>query len=528
MSDFDGSLGQVIKGTIRVATTSDDDFMGFIFGLDCSPPAPAIVTSCAGPGVLLDWKQGAQSGAAAGTAVSQFTAWGTADPFDFWPKQNTVTELARGNNFGATGWGDNVSYDFVAAYTRTRLTVFINGLLEFDVTGTFPLGRNGFYGYSQSNTVYSDIEIIEAVGTHQCSAAPVSYTYDFNHSGGCTSDRFSLEVIWDTLDATEGTTIYPSPDTFDGTTGTFDLSNIYNNAGPHNFRMQLRNNGANQGAPVDEFALVRDPVDAEISMTPNAFCGASSRCDAPTAEVFFSRSEGGAPGYTALWSDGDTTCCTGGVCSACDTSRFVGAGTYSATVTDSQGCFDTTSTVTVTESSVDSVTFSEPSCGNLNTNVVGDCTTFTYAWSTVDGCSSCLTPGASSQSGLEPGTYDLTVTDQNGCSRSVSYTTSYGITSPATEDEIVYMYVPRTWSWTGFQGGSTGDVVLEHTVTGRRVTLFSGDLSTTTSVEYGVFMFEPGYVMFKYEASGAASCVVQRRFYLCASDNTNDPMCDEH
>lgn len=477
----------------------------------------------------MDWKQGDQYSAAAGTAVSQFTSWGgSTDPMDYWNKVNTVTPLARGNNFGTVGWGDNVNYDFVAAYTRTRLLVFINNILEFDVAGTFPLGRNGFYGYSQSDTIYSDIEIVEAVGTHQCTLAPVSYTYDFDHTGTCSSSQFSLEVTWDTLDMTEGTQIFSAPTTFGASTGTFDISNIYNNPGPHNLRMQLRNNGSPEGPAVDEFALVRDPVDAEIVLTPSAFCGFGSRCDAPTADISFSRSEGGAPGYTALWSDGDSTCCSSGICSACDSPRLVGAGTYSAVVTDSQGCFDTTSTVVVTESSVSSVTFSEPTCGNLNTAVVGDCPGFSYAWSTIDGCSGCLTPGASSQTGLEPGTYSLTVTDPNGCTRTSSYTTNYGITSPATEDEIVFMYLPYTWAWTGFQGGTTGNVVLEHTVTGRRTTIFSGDVSTTLSVDYNVHMFEPGYVMLKYEATGSASCIVERRFYLCASSNTNDPMCDRY
>jgi hypothetical protein len=291
--------------------------------------------------------------------------------------------------------------------------------------------------------------------------------------------------------------------------------------------MQLLNNNVAEGPPVDEFALVRDPVDVSILKTSNANCGFDTRCDADTAVLSFVTSEGGTPAYTSLWSDGDTTCCVAGTCSACDSTRTVGQGTYGVTLFDANGCSDTSNTVTVTRSSVSSLTFSETSCGNLNTFVNGNCPGFTYDWSTVDGCASCITPGAASQTGLGPGTYSLTVTDQNGCTRSASHTTSYQIVSPASEDEIRFMYLPYAWSWTGFQPGTTGTVYIQHTVTARRVDLFVGDMSATESVNYNVHTFEPGWVEMTFEASGAASCFFRRRFYLCASNHTNDPMCDQ-
>ncbi len=529
MSDFDGSLGQVVKGTIRVEDVSDDDFMGFIFGLDCNPPAPAIVTSCAGPGVLFDWKRGNQPNGGgpglAGTAVSTFTSWGTANALNYWGKVDTVTQVVRGNNFGFTGWVPNQDYDFVAAYTRTRLLVYIDNVLEFDVSGTFPLGRNGFYGYSQQNTVYSDIEIVEAIGTHQCAIAPVRYTLDFTHAGGCTADRFSLEVIWDTLDMSEGITIYSTPTTFDSSSGTFDISNVYDNEGAHTFRMQLLRDDVAIGAPVDDFALVRAPVQAGISLTPHANCGFSSRCDAPTAEVSL-LTQGGAPGYSAIWSDGDTTCCVGGSCSACDTPRFLGPGTYSATILDSQGCSDATSSVTVTTSSV-SVTITEPSCGNMAALVTGNCSGYTYNWSTLDGCSSCLVPTATSQSGVTAGTYMVTVTDPNGCTATTSHSPAYQFTEPAV-DEVVFMYVPFTWQWTGFQPGTTGTIYVEHDVSLRRMDLFTGDVSATQSVESSLFNMEVGDVTLRFEGTGTATCVVERHFYLCASPHTLDPKCNRY
>eukprot|EP00011_Vannellida_sp_DIVA3-517-6-12_P000237 CAMPEP_0114632096 /NCGR_PEP_ID=MMETSP0168-20121206/14752_1 /TAXON_ID=95228 ORGANISM="Vannella sp., Strain DIVA3 517/6/12" /NCGR_SAMPLE_ID=MMETSP0168 /ASSEMBLY_ACC=CAM_ASM_000044 /LENGTH=597 /DNA_ID=CAMNT_0001843683 /DNA_START=37 /DNA_END=1828 /DNA_ORIENTATION=+ len=529
VSDFDGSLGQVIKGTISVETTVDDDFLGFIFGLDCSPAPSAPITSCSGNGLLFDWKRQAQYTAPAGTQLSSFTSWSNVvPPRDLWDKVGSVTPLVRGNNFGNTGWVAFTDYDFVSSFTRNRIQVWIDLQLEIDFSGTFSLGRNGFYGYSQQNTVYRDVQIVEAVGTHQCSLAPVGYTFDFTHTS-CSPSDLSLNVIWDRDDPSEGMTTYTSPTTLTGSSGSFDISNVYNNPGAHIFRMQLLDNGIAAGPVIEDFALVRDPVDVAITKTPDsgAFCGFDSRCDAPTAMIDFSTSEGGTPTYTALWNDGDTTCCSAGSCGTCDDTRFVGAGSYSVSLIDSQSCTAASNSVTVTESVVSSLTFSEPTCGNLNTFVSGNCPGYTYAWSTVDGCSGCLTPGASTQSGLSPGTYDLTVTDRNGCTRSASYMTSYRITSPAADDEVVYMYLPRTWSWEGFQAGTTGDVVLEHTASSRRVTIFSGDVSSTTSVDYNIHMFEPGSVIMRFESSGSSSCFVERRFYLCASNHTSDPICDE-
>lgn len=269
----------------------------------------------------VDWKQVDQLGALRGTAVSTIDNWPNGN---FFPHTGGITILTRGNNFGLTGWNNFQTYDFVSVYTRTRLQIFIDGLLEFDVAGTFPLGRNGFYGFSQDSTLYSDIEIVEATGTHQCSVAPVQYTYDFTHSGGCNAADFSLSVIWDTSDMTEGTTVFNTPTTIDATSGTFDISNVYVNPGAHIFRMQLLNNNVAEGPPVDEFALVRDPVDVSILKTSNANCGVDTRCDADTAVLSFVTSEGGTPAYTSLWSDGDTTCCVAGTCSACDSTRAVG------------------------------------------------------------------------------------------------------------------------------------------------------------------------------------------------------------
>ncbi len=123
---------------------------------------------------------------------------------------------------------------------------------------------------------------------------------------------------------------------------------------------------------------------------------------------------GGTPGYTYLWSNNATTQ---------DISGLV-AGTYTVTVTDANGCTKTTS-ATVTQppaialsSVVSNVLCNGASTGAIDLTVSGGVAPYSYAW----------TNGATTQdiSGLVAGTYTVTVTDANGCTK----TTSATVTQP--------------------------------------------------------------------------------------------------
>ena len=65
------------------------------------------------------------------------------------------------------------------------------------------------------------------------------------------------------------------------------------------------------------------------------------------------------------------------------------------------------------------------STGSIDITVSGGTPGYTYAWTTADG--SGLSPSTEDQTGLAAGTYDLLVTDANGCTTS----TSVVITEPA-------------------------------------------------------------------------------------------------
>ncbi len=125
---------------------------------------------------------------------------------------------------------------------------------------------------------------------------------------------------------------------------------------------------------------------------------------------------GGTTPYEYNWSNGTTTA---------DNNSLV-AGTYTVTVTDANGC-SFTQNATLTEPSTPlsvTETHQNINClgngvGSINAIAAGGTTPYTYLWS--NGTTT------SANTYLPEGSYTLTVTDQNGCTASVSAT----ITQPA-------------------------------------------------------------------------------------------------
>lgn len=154
---FSGSndRGKVLSGKIKVETTSDDDFIGFVLGYR-SGDATATSTNF----LLIDWKQLNQTfygcNAPAGLAISRVTT-GLPDSAATWCHDSAlgVTELARATSLGSTGWADNTEYLFDLVFTETNIQVKVNGTTELNLNGSFQDGSFGFYNYSQASVRYS-------------------------------------------------------------------------------------------------------------------------------------------------------------------------------------------------------------------------------------------------------------------------------------------------------------------------------------------------------------------------------------
>lgn len=90
------------------------------------------------------------------------------------------------------------------------------------------------------------------------------------------------------------------------------------------------------------------------------------------------------------------------------------AGFYDVTISDGQGCTTTVSAIEITQPSAIQLTFStqQASCnaanGGIDLNVSGGTAPYTFAWSD-------NLPATEDQSNLNSGSYDVTVTDGNGC-----------------------------------------------------------------------------------------------------------------
>ena len=126
-----------------------------------------------------------------------------------------------------------------------------------------------------------------------------------------------------------------------------------------------------------------------------ASCGACDGTADPHAML-------GAPPYTYAWSDGQTTPIAVGLC----------PGEISVTVTDSQGCSNSSSVFVGSQGNlIVSATGTDAACtdnnGTATANPTGGMAPYTYSWSN----------GGTTQtiSGLAPGTYTVTVTSAEGC-----------------------------------------------------------------------------------------------------------------
>lgn len=156
----------------------------------------------------------------------------------------------------------------------------------------------------------------------------------------------------------------------------------------------------------------------------------------------------GAP-YSFLWSNG----------SQLNQAFGLPAGTHTLTVTDVNGCSDTTSVTIIQASSllVVQIYVDQQPCNNnggITVGVSGGATPYTYQWN--NGMT------GSVLTGLAPGTYEVTVTDGNGCvatsdiglqpDNSFTITTSpvinYCIGSGATVEATVTLATqPLSYQW---------------------------------------------------------------------------------
>lgn len=152
--------GVEISGRLRVESTADDDFVGWVFGWQDSSNF-----------YLVDWKQAGQvkepcGEAKVGVSLKRVRASGPVDRCeDLWNSDGSqkVTPLSDVTRH-ATGWKDETTYEFLIVFRPGDLRVRIK---EGDATvvdlsstdASFTSGRFGFYSYSQEAVRYENVRI---------------------------------------------------------------------------------------------------------------------------------------------------------------------------------------------------------------------------------------------------------------------------------------------------------------------------------------------------------------------------------
>ncbi|MBK8877093.1 MAG: HYR domain-containing protein [Haliscomenobacter sp.] len=168
-----------------------------------------------------------------------------------------------------------------------------------------------------------------------------------------------------------------------------------------------------KGCSANATAIITQPSSAlmlSTTVTSNALCSGGNTGAASV------NASGGTPGYTYLWSNGQTT----------PAANNLSAGAYTVTVTDAAGCSKVATAVITNPAglAVNISSFTNVSCqggsnGSATVMAAGGTPPYAFAWSN----------GASGQTvnNLPAGTYVIVVTDANGCMSQTSVT----ITQPA-------------------------------------------------------------------------------------------------
>ena len=209
------------------------------------------------------------------------------------------------------------------------------------------------------------------------------------------------------------------------------------------------------GAPIE----ISEPtaISIAIDQVDDVSCnGGSDGAIAITAS-------GGTPIYTYEWSNGPSTKDLAGI----------PAGNYTPTVTDSEGCTQTISAITVNEPSaisgnavVDPIKCDGDTNGAVDLSPSGGNAPYTFLWSGGLGTGEDV-------SNLSPGSYTVTITDASGCTlvdgpfdftnpTPITINETINMPTVANNDGSINLMVsggtgPYTYNWTGPLGPYTGE-----------------------------------------------------------------------
>jgi gliding motility-associated-like protein len=227
-------------------------------------------------------------------------------------------------------------------------------------------------------------------------------------------------------------------------TNTTSTTGIANSLAANSYTVTITDNN---GCFKDTTIIITEPAQIIISGTITA-----TSCNGTADGAIAANASGGTPPFTYLWSTAQTN----------STITNLTAGSYTVTVTDDSLCTQSRTFNITPQSSftfIDSVT--NNNCfGDCNGsieifNLAGGTAPYTYTWSPIPPNGQ----GNSDATGLCDGTYDLTISDANGCDTSLSYTlvspTDIVVTTSSTNSDCLVCNGTATASPSGGTSGYT-------------------------------------------------------------------------
>ena len=223
-------------------------------------------------------------------------------------------------------------------------------------------------------------------------------------------------------------------------------------------------------------AHIYEPTEIVGTITIDSAITCSGTCNGEITVT----ATGGIPGYSYLWSNGSTDSSLTGLC----------AGTYTVTITDANGCFDTVDVVLTEPNPVlaNGTILAGISCGNACDGIIsvmpsGGTAPYNVAWSSGQN-------GMDTLSGLCADTYIVTVTDSLGCFDidTIQLSNPTPVTSTVTIDNTISCFNACDGQATVSASGGTAPYTItwpSGTVGGTDTNLCAGTYDVTISDNNG-------------------------------------------
>ncbi|MBL4651412.1 MAG: SprB repeat-containing protein, partial [Flavobacteriales bacterium] len=180
------------------------------------------------------------------------------------------------------------------------------------------------------------------------------------------------------------------------------------------------------GCATSSIVTITEPAMLMVSTSVTA----DATCNGDSDGAAMAMAMGGASGFTYMWDNSSTT----------NTATGLTSGNSNVTVTDANGCMQTASAMIAEPSAIDlNISSGDLSCNGMNDGWIDILTSgggaggYTYSWD--NGLAA-----MANQTGLSGNTYNVTVTDANGCtamgSAVVTDPAALNVTVTATDDFI--------------------------------------------------------------------------------------------